>query len=221
MLLTNLVPFVAMQSIKYNIDSTHGLAHSMNTLFYVDKIFKEEVKINPTVAPYENIIYTSAVLHDMCDGKYMDKEQGIQDIRDMMKDKLTDSDVDSVINIISTMSYSYIQKHGFPDWGDLQPAYHMVREADLLTSYDVDRSILYHLNKNSECECFASPHSLKPHTPDLRCAFANANELFAFRVLTLRSRNYFTTKVGKKESEILERQAMDKLMFWKQMLAKR
>lgn len=207
MLLLKWIPFVAMQSVKYKIDSTHGLAHSMNTLFYADMIYREEVTMNPALEPYRDVVYTSAVLHDMCDKKYVDKEEGVREMRVLMKDKMPDADVEAVIDIVSTMSYSYIQDNGFPEWSSplMQTAYHMVREADLLTSYDVDRSILYHLHKMSK--------------PDIRHAFANANELFAFRVLTLRQRNYFTTRVGKRESERLERGAMDRLLFWKRILS--
>jgi len=208
MLLFKWIPFVAMQSLKYNIDATHGMAHSMNTLYYADKIFCSEVAIRPELAPWENVVYTSAFLHDMCDGKYMDKDTGVQELRAMMKDKMSDAEVDAVLQIVGTMSYSYIQENGFPEFPpDLQAAYHIVREADLLTSYEVDRSILYHLHKMPQ--------------PDMRTAFANANELFAFRVLTLRSRNYFTTKVGKQESEVLEPQAMERLLFWKRMLSQK
>lgn len=41
------------------------------------------------------------------------------------------------------MSYSTVKKNGFPVLGEYQLAYHIVREADLLAAYDIDRCIMY------------------------------------------------------------------------------
>ena len=41
------------------------------------------------------------------------------------------------------MSYSKVKVHGYPELGDYQLAYHIVRESDLLTAYNIPRSIVY------------------------------------------------------------------------------
>jgi len=66
------------------------------------------------------------------------------------------------------MSYSKVKKQGFPSLGKYQLAYHIVREADLLTAYDFDRCMIYHMSKNNS---------------NVREAYYNAEELFHNRVL--------------------------------------
>ena len=48
------------------------------------------------------------------------------------------------------MSYSKVKKNGFPDLGIYQNAYHVVREADLLSAYDFDRAIIYDMKANNK-----------------------------------------------------------------------
>jgi len=36
-----------------------------------------------------------------------------------------------------------VNKNGYPNLGEYQLAYHIVREADLLSAYDIDRCIIY------------------------------------------------------------------------------
>ena len=48
-----------------------------------------------------------------------------------------------VEQIITTMSYSKVKHNGYPDLGKYQLAYHIVREADLLAAYDIDRCIIF------------------------------------------------------------------------------
>jgi HD superfamily phosphodiesterase len=67
------------QSIKYNIDESHGLPHSMNVLLYAKKIYDVEVIKFPQLVDQEHVVYASAILHDMCDKKYMNEIEGIQD----------------------------------------------------------------------------------------------------------------------------------------------
>ena len=72
--------------------------------------------------------------------------------------------------IITTMSYSKVKKFGFPVFENMGHywAYHVVREADLLSAYDFDRYMVYHIKQNEG---------------DLESAFDNANKLFENRVL--------------------------------------
>ena len=154
-LLTKLFNYVLLTVSKYNIDESHGLSHAMDVLICANKIYNIESANNPTIKHHEKIIYVSSILHDMCDKKYMDQKQGIDDINDFilsLKDEqdiniITDSEKDVINKIVTTMSYSYVKQNGFPNLGEYQTAYNIVREADLLCAYDFDRCMIYQMYK--------------------------------------------------------------------------
>ena len=127
----------------------------------------ERVKTKPYLEEQQKIIYSSAILHDMCDNKYMDVECGLNEINNVLSEHLTQEDTEVIKTIINTMSYSKVKQMDFC-LGHYQLAYHIVREADLLAAYDFDRCMIYHMNKNNS---------------DVREAFYNAEELFNHRVL--------------------------------------
>ena len=86
-LLNKLLHFVIFTSNKYKIDESHGLKHSMDVLQYAFNIFNAE-KINyPEILNHERIIYISAIVHDMCDKKYMSEMEGINNIEEFLKTK--------------------------------------------------------------------------------------------------------------------------------------
>ena len=55
--------------------------------------------------------------------------------------------MDVIGDIIGSMSYSKVKKNGFPELGDYQTEYNIVREADLLAAYDIDRAIIYRIKE--------------------------------------------------------------------------
>ena len=169
-LLSKLIHFVLLTTKKYEIDESHGLSHSMNVLHYANKIYEAEVENYPILKNQEKLIYVSAILHDMCDKKYLDETAGLKEIECFLQeeDALTPTEINMSKQIMSTMSYSKVKQQGFPIMGGYQKAYHIVREADLLSAYDFDRCVIYKINKNGG---------------DLDDAFKNANELFESRVL--------------------------------------
>jgi len=141
-LITKLFHFVLYASSKYNIDESHGLSHSMNVLNFAHNIYINELPDFPFLKEQERIIYTSAILHDMCDKKYMNENEGIYEIEEYLQEKLDPIEIDLTKTIISTMSYSTVKKKGYPLLGTYQLAYHIVREADLLSAYDFDRCMI-------------------------------------------------------------------------------
>jgi len=149
-LLNSLFKFVIHTTKKYNMDESHGLKHSMDVHYFASKIYEHELSENPKLSDQLNIIYTSAILHDMCDKKYMNQDEGIMHIKDFLSDKLSPFEITTVENIISTMSYSTVKKYGFPDLGEYQTAYHIVREADLLAAYDFDRCVIFQMTQNND-----------------------------------------------------------------------
>ena len=151
-LFNDLFAFVLLICSKYGIDESHDISHSMNILNYAYNIYETEIYINPGIKEQRNIILVSAILHDMCDKKYMNEEQGVENIKDFLQEKINNEEINAIVKIMQTMSYSKVKKDGFPELGIYQKAYHIVREADLLCAYDFDRCVIYDMkvNKNNE-----------------------------------------------------------------------
>jgi HD superfamily phosphodiesterase len=148
--INQIVQFIISQSDKHNIDETHSLNHALDVLNFSKKIYDKQIEYEPILENQQHIIYTSALLHDTCDSKYMKPESGIQDICSFLSyHEYEKKDVDTIIDIVDNMSYHKIKEYGFPDLKEYQTAFNVVREADLLAGYDFNRIILYgiHMNK--------------------------------------------------------------------------
>jgi HD superfamily phosphodiesterase len=164
---------------RYNIDESHSLKHSIEVMRFAENIYVSELAANPQLERQKDIILASAILHDMCDRKYVKDEDGaIAELREFMKDFFTDADFDVVVSIITTMSYSKVKKNGYPDLGEYQLAYHIVREADLLAAYDIDRCVIY---------------GMAVDKMTYTMAVERATVLFADRVLKYRDDGLFLT----------------------------
>ena len=185
--------YVILASKIYSIDESHALKHSMDVFHTTNKIYNSEVKKFPYIETHREIIYSAAILHDMCDKKYMSQEQGIDNMKKYMSEFMTETDLDISSKIISSMSYSTVKKYGYPDLKEYQLAYNIVREADLLTSYDVDRCIIYGMM----VENLNYDESVK-----------RAISLFDNRTLKYRSDNLFTTDYALYESSLLHKKAL-------------
>ena len=184
--------FVILTSETYKIDESHSLKHSIDVFNIANKIYNTEVNNNKFLENQKEIIQVSAILHDMCDKKYMDESKGVENINFAMKELMSKSDLDVVSSIISTMSYSKVKKYGYPDLGEYQLAYHIVREADLLSAYDVDRCLIYQMmhEKYNYCD-----------------SLNMVVDLFNNRVLKYRDDNLFKTAYSKDKSILLHDQA--------------
>ena len=76
--LDKLYEFIMKTCIEYSIDESHGLSHSIDVYRFTEQIYLNELIKNPDLeSRYEIIIY-SAILHDMCDYKYMEEQIGIK-----------------------------------------------------------------------------------------------------------------------------------------------
>jgi HD superfamily phosphodiesterase len=184
--------YVVETSMKFNIDESHALKHSMEVYGFANRIYENEVKKSPDLEKQREIIYMAAIGHDMCDKKYMDEKEGIELYKNYLSNIMSSSDLEVVGNIISTMSYSKVKKNGFPDLGKYQLAYHIVREADLLAAYDIDRCIIYSMYRDNI---------------DYFAARAIAVELFDNRVFRMRQDRLFKTEYSRKESLKLHKKA--------------
>ena len=134
---------VKYMSAKWKIDESHALKHSIEVYKFASNIYDSEVKYNPYLKEQKHIINASAILHDMCDKKYMKEQEGIDDIREYMKGFVTETDMEVILQIITNMSYSKVKQVGYPDLNQYMLAFHIVREADLLAAYDIDRCVIF------------------------------------------------------------------------------
>lgn len=211
-LITKLFHFVLITSQKHNIDETHGLSHSMNVLHFAHDIYEHEKNRHPILEYQERIIYVAAIIHDMCDKKYMDEDEGIHSINYFLEDKMTPEELDITKRIIRTMSYSKVKKNGFPELHQYQMAYHIVREADLLSAYDFDRCMLYNIHLQETTEKEAEVKILD--------AFNDAHELFQRRVLRHKQDGLFITDYTNHAYLPLHINAIKRMNAWKQILRK-
>jgi hypothetical protein len=214
----------------------------MNILHYANQIYESQVKQYPYLKNQERLIYTSAILHDMADKKYINENIGLKEIEEFLKNNelicqeecefdysdldysllyekqilqldtakkdkscINSNEINMIKTIISTMSYSTVKKNGYPNLGGYQRAYHIVREADLLTAYDFDRCIIFNMNyKNA----------------DLKESVKNAEELFKKRVLQHNQDGLFITDYSKKKSIELHQTAIKRIKFWRKIIQK-
>ena len=177
---------------KFNIDESHSLKHSMEVYNFALRIYESELILHPYLSQQKDIIILASILHDTIDKKYVSEEIGIYEIREYMKSYITPEKLDIIFQIITTMSYSTVKKNGFPTLNDYQLAYHIVREADLLAAYDIDRCIMY---------------SMYTKNMDYSNSLNSAVILFENRVFKHRKDNLFVTNFSKKISTQLHKKA--------------
>jgi hypothetical protein len=139
----------------------------------------------------------------MCDKKYMDEDEGIERIEEFLNDKLYKDEIKATKKIISTMSYSKVKKVGFPELGRYQNAYHIVREADLLTAYDFERCMMYNIRQQDG---------------NIVDAFDSANTLFEHRVLKHMDDGLLLTDYARMKAPELHLDAVNRINSWKTLI---
>jgi hypothetical protein len=174
----------------------------MEVFRFAKNIYESEVKSNKFLENQQDIIYASIIGHDMCDAKYMDVQEGVVRYKKFLSDKMSTTDIDVVEKIITTMSYSKVKAKGFPELGEYQLAYHIVREADLVAAYDIDRCIMYTMYRDNI---------------DYTKALSLALDLFDYRVFKMRSDRLFKTKYSKKISLALHKKALKDVASLKEL----
>jgi hypothetical protein len=185
--------YVVETSKTYNIDESHALKHSMEVYGFAKRIYESELISKPYLLEHQEIIYTAAIGHDMCDKKYMDETEGIHRYKNYLSEYMNDSQLEIMGKIISTMSYSKVKVNGFPNLGEYQIIYHIVREADLLAAYDIDRCIMYTMYRDNI---------------EYTDALKEALQLFEIRVFKMKKDRLFTIQYSKKESLKLHKNAL-------------
>ena len=205
-LFSKLFQYVLTTSNKYKIDESHGLSQAMDIFMRSNQIYEAELIAHPQLKSQEKIIYVSAILHDMCDKKYMDEETGFEKFKPLLISELTPDDVNAIEKIVKTMSYSKVKENGFPYMGAYQSAYHIVREADLLCAYDFDRCMIYHMNKIGNGNIIR--------------AFDDSVALFKTRIFNHEKDGLFFTTYAKDNSHDMQQTSILRINHWREMLTK-
>lgn len=202
-LLPALIHFVKYTSSIKGIDESHSIGHAMNVLHYSQAIINSTYHEYPYLRDQESVIYTSALLHDMVDQKYTNQKEALNKINTYLCHRMKPIEIETIKHIITTMSYSYVKKEGFPLLGKYQMAYHVVREADLLAAYDFDRAIIYRMYHSSD---------------DFIGAFENSRELFETRMFRHDEDGLFITNYSKETSKKLAIKSREQIDSWKKVI---
>jgi hypothetical protein len=177
----------------------------MDVLHFAHENYLSQLDMFPYLEEQTNVIYSAAILHDMCDKKYMNQDEGVKEIEYFLKDKLTKEEIYYTKRIMETMSYSTVKRHGYPRrMGQYEMAYHVVREADLLSSYDFDRSMIYHMNKGN----------------NLVTSYYNALDLFYTRVFNYNTDKLLISDYSQKMSVPLSIKATKQMQRWNKIILK-
>ena len=145
-----LYAFINQCCKEQQIDESHNLKHSISALRWAHILMDSF----PDLTQDERQVISYAIaLHDMCDSKYTDTKVAAIKIKEWLLTQTVSEEIsDVIIQIIQTMSYSKLKKQMvesgsqtpiYPDHGQWQRAYHIVRHADLLDAYVVARCFLY------------------------------------------------------------------------------
>jgi HD superfamily phosphodiesterase len=144
-MIENSLKIVKEYSIQHNIDQSHNEHHSKEVLFWALDILERDPQ--PLFPKQElEIIIQSCILHDLIDAKYLPNPSFVINYLSTLHPP---ESVDIIMKIMDTMSYSKIYKNGrveYPEWilnSSYGRAFHVVREADLLSSYNIARMIEY------------------------------------------------------------------------------
>ncbi len=158
--LCKLVNFANGMIKTYGIDNSHGLEHCFGTMNHagviVNYYLAREIHLIIGISQERStfIIKVISFIHDMMDDKYISHDKLIEAEKNLsiLFDKLsfTDEEVGIIKEIINNMSYSKRQKaraKGMDiDLGPYQLALEIVRDADLLEGYKIDRCRQYSIH---------------------------------------------------------------------------
>jgi hypothetical protein len=187
---------------KYCIDESHNVTHSLDCIQFANLLLDENQNVS---RDQKTVILFAAAVHDTVDKKYTQSSLAVKEVRDFFESIDVARDlIDAIINIITTMSYSYLldrQKNGlsFPDHGKWQNAYHIVRHADLLCSYRVKRCLQYQKH-------------LTPYISD-EDAMERVRHLFQVRVFAYKVNGWLSLEKAVELSIDLEKEALNQLQI--------
>jgi HD superfamily phosphodiesterase len=190
-----------------NIDDSHNYKHSKEVLHWSIEIME---RLPYLLSRHEiTMIAECCILHDLMDSKYTDFSK---EIRAHLLTKHSTRHTDVMMNIMNTMSYSKIVSSDthevcYPDWITMSPfkhAFHIVREADLLSSYNLARMVEFRLFNKTKYELYSRNDIQKTIRTEVR-------ELYNERMGKLIERNLFIHPSTRKLAESLDEVSKIKL----------
>lgn len=187
---------VTKLSNLYKIDESHSLRHSLDVFHNACEIYQNEIYNSPFLKEQQNEIFCSAILHDMCDKKYTDQTAALKLINFNMGDYLNIEEIKVINKIVTQMSYSHVKQNGYPNLENYNLAYHIVREADLLAAYDVERCFVYKMKNEKDTYLQTYPDVLS---------------LFENRVFKYIQDDLFVTEYSKIKAKKLHDEAIKRL----------
>lgn len=136
--------FVEQMCSKYGIDESHGINHAKDCVQFATQLLDETITDDE-----RTVILFAAAVHDTVDKKYTPVDQATEEVHNFLESlELEHVLINAILDIITTMSYSYLTNRklkglSYPDHGIWEEAYHIVRHADLLCAYRVERCFHY------------------------------------------------------------------------------
>lgn len=232
-----LLQYVLLTSRKKGIDETHGLGHSINVLMNSHNIFENEKNNYPQIKPMENIIYASAMLHDMCDKKYMDEKDGIRELDNVLYENKLSSikKVDYGIDIAGPFTLfpnqpNYIMK---PKFNFEDEEIDVIKKIIGTMSYSTVKKqgfpelgkyiMAYHIVREADLLAAydfdrALMYDMYKNDSSLEEAFQNSEDLFEKRIFRHKDDNLLITDYSKQQHEILANDAHNRIRSWKSLL---
>jgi len=141
--------YVTQWTRKYHIDRSHNIVHAMD----VAKLAQSIAPFNMSTQRVMDVMVVS-LLHDTIDRKYVNTTIQKPKIITLLREEMGyhDRDAQCLVRIMETMSHSAtITNHSTfhePTWlqkmeESTRETFHIVRQADLLASFDVERMLQY------------------------------------------------------------------------------
>lgn len=182
-------------SLKGNIDDSHNHLHAKEVLFWANILVrKEKVRDEQELL----MIGRCALLHDMMDHKYTDFSDRV---REHLECFHSIDDVDYMMDRMKAMSYhKIVRSDGFVvmPYPDTDRVFHIVREADLLSSFNIARMVEFRLRNKD-----LSDDEIRRDVLDV----------YSTRMGTLCEKGLFTTRTGNRIASSLDMICRFRLSF--------
>lgn len=158
-LLKKSIPIVKKHAEKYNVDESHNHIHSLEVANYCLNLIRFEANLSKTE---QDIAILGSIFHDTIDDKYIPSSENTDELLQSYLEQVVGTHsklIEPVILFSKSMSYSktvvrqkdksltleiplYIQTHPYVR------AFHLMRNADLLSSYNLKRCLLFRSWRN-------------------------------------------------------------------------
>lgn len=220
-ILNNVIKMSIRKFEEKNMDDSHGIYHSFETMFNVLKIMSymekdENIVLNDTD---RLVAIISGVVHDIIDHKYSNfvgdniEEQEMDVLhQDLLSCGVEESEVIKIRKIITSMSYSKIKVKGLnPELENYHP-YRIVITADLLCGYHVERAMIYNYNKMfNEKLRLAGVYITSNSKSVFEAVYQHVDNLFRQRALLHLKCGEILVESSKGYARLLTNQAIQKL----------